>query len=250
MSTRQTPRLRTIEKVKPPYPLNKFPSDFGFKLGKELIYLLSTKTTSELQGPEWEEIFANCISANWKPSNIGLDDIELGNCVWSAKSVKQKYPSKVKTIRLISGRNSTVYSYGDKEAGNVNPSELGEKVLEIWNERVSAIREKYKHARTIVIIKSKSLEEVVVFEFETLRYEQSKFYWKWNKAGNLEGYDKNNDKHRFTWQWHGSQFTIKHDVPEDSLVIRIKKPEKFSKDKILKNIGFKKDWIEVSKKND
>mgnify|MGYP005864875673 CR=1 FL=1 len=42
--TNKFPRLRTVDKVKPPYPLNQFPSDFGQKLGKEIVYLLVTKT--------------------------------------------------------------------------------------------------------------------------------------------------------------------------------------------------------------
>ena len=37
---KKSPRLRTVDKVKPPYPLNKFSKDFGYKLGKELIFHL------------------------------------------------------------------------------------------------------------------------------------------------------------------------------------------------------------------
>ena len=54
-----TPRLRKVEKVKPPHPLDKFPSGFGFKPGKEIVYLPATKSGPSLEGPEWEQIFSN-----------------------------------------------------------------------------------------------------------------------------------------------------------------------------------------------
>jgi hypothetical protein len=37
------PRLRTVDKSFPPFPLNEFPKDFPFILGKELVYLLASK---------------------------------------------------------------------------------------------------------------------------------------------------------------------------------------------------------------
>ena len=59
--TNKSPRLRTVDKVKPPFPLNQFPADFGRKLGKEIVYLLATKPIPSLEGSEWEHIFASCI---------------------------------------------------------------------------------------------------------------------------------------------------------------------------------------------
>ena len=56
------------------------------------------------------------------------------------KTVKTKKPSIQKTVRLISGRNSPVYSFGEKQISEVNPDNLGSQVLEIWNDRVSAAR--------------------------------------------------------------------------------------------------------------
>ena len=85
--TNKSPRLRTVDKVKPPYQLNQFPADFGQKLGKEIVYLLATKSTPSLEGSEWEQIFASCIGAEWKPSNVGLDDVILGVCAWGAKTM-------------------------------------------------------------------------------------------------------------------------------------------------------------------
>lgn len=245
----KSPRLRTVNKSKPAFPLNDFPKDFPILLGKEIIYLLATKGKSELEGSDWESIFACCIGAEWKPSNVGLDDVVMGNTAWGAKTVKSKHPSKQKRIRLISGRNSPVYSYGERIDTSADPNLIGKHVLDIWNERVSAIREKYKHVRTIVLIKSSDLSEVVVFEFDTIRYDDELFKWEWNINKNLVGKEKKSGLHKFTWQPHGSQFTIVEEVPEKSLVIQVKQPPLLDKDKVLDTLGVDNSWITVFHKN-
>ena len=242
---KRTPRLRTVDKVRPPYPLNKFPETFGYTLGKEIVYLLATKSIPDLRGSDWEQIFATSINAEWKPSNVGLDDVVLGNCAWSAKSVKNQNPKTVKRVRLISGRNSPAYSF-DETNLDADPNKLGGLVLDIWNERVSAIREKFKHLRTVVLVKSDDLLTLAVFEFETIRYDPELFFWKWNKNNNLEGYAKEDQKHHFTWQRHGSQFTVIEEVPDDCLLIEARKPPKLEKEAVLKAINFDKTWVTVT----
>ncbi|MEO8148656.1 MAG: hypothetical protein ABI723_13505 [Bacteroidia bacterium] len=245
MAKDNSPKLRTVNKSVSAFPLNEFPKDFPFLLGKELIYLLASKGKPILEGSDWENIFANCIGADWKPSNVGLDDIVMGNTAWGAKTVKATKPSTQKKVRLISGRNSLVYSFGEKIDTSSDANMFGKLVLDIYNERVSAIREKYKHLRTVVLVKSNDLSEVSVFEFETIRYDPELYKWEWNKNKNLVGIEKRNGEHRFTWQPHGSQFTILEDVPAKSLVIRIKQPKKLDKEKILTALGFDKSWITV-----
>jgi hypothetical protein len=249
MAQDKSPKLRTVNKSVAAFPLNEFPKDFPFLLGKELIYLLASKGKPELEGSDWENIFANCIGADWKPSNVGLDDVVMGNTAWCAKSVKSTRKKKKKTVRLISGRNSLFYSFGERIDTKSDPVLIGKLVLDIWNERVSAVREKYKHLRTVVLMKSNNLSEVCVFEFETIRYDHELYKWEWNKNNNLIGIDRKTNEHRFTWQPHGSQFTIIEDVPEKSLIIRIKQPEQLDKEQILQALGFDKSWITVIKKN-
>ncbi|MBI3580503.1 MAG: hypothetical protein HY098_00230 [Nitrospinae bacterium] len=244
----ESPKLRTVNKVKPPYAINDFPRDFGQIIGGELVYLLATKGRPDLEGPEWEAIFAKSIGAEWKPSNIGLDDVVLESCAWGAKTVKAKAPSKQKSVRLISGRNSPYYSFDVENVKEIPPNEVGNKVLSIWNERVADIRKRHKHLRTVVMVKSHDLSEVFIFEFETVRYDSEIYAWKWNKSKNLEGLEKGSNRHKFTWQPSGAQFTIIEDVPEDGLIIRIKKPKKLDKQKVLKDIGFDKSWVTVIKK--
>lgn len=247
--SKKSPKLRTVNKSLPPYPLNEFPKEFPYILGMELVYLLASKGKPILEGPEWESIFATCIGAEWKPSNVGLDDVILGNTAWGAKTVKATNPSKQKKVRLISGRNSPVYSFGDKIDTNADPNLVGKSILEIWNERVSSIREKFQNLRTVVLVKSNDLTEVVVFEFDTIRYDPELFAWEWNKNSNLEGIEKSSTEHRFTWQPHGSQFTIIEDVPEQGLVIKIKQPPILDKAKILTTLGFDKSWVTITQKN-
>lgn len=247
---RKSPKLRTVNKSQPPFPLNQYGSDFPYILGREIVYLLASKGKGVLEGSEWEEIFANCIGADWKPSNVGLDDVVLGNTAWGAKTVKSSVKdfSNVKKVRLISGRNSPVYSYGETIDTNADPSLIGALVLEIWNERVSSIREKFKHLRTVVLVKSDDLSQVAVFEFDTVRYDHELYDFSWNKNGNLEGFDKGTSNKRFTWQPHGSQFTIIEDVPEHTMILKIKKPEPLDKTKVLEAIGFDNSWVTVERK--
>ncbi len=218
-------------------------------LGKEIIYLLASKGKAVLEGAEWESIFADCIGAEWKPSNVGLDDVILGNTAWGAKTVKATNPAAQSKVRLISGRNSPVYSFGDTIDRKADPNLVGKSILDIWNERVSAVREKFQNLRTVVLIKSNDLSEVVVFEFETIRYDPELFVWAWNKNGNLVGVIKSTKEHRFTWQPHGSQFTIIEDVPEKSLLIQIKQPATLNKEAILSALGFDKSWITITQKD-
>ena len=254
MSKRQSPKLRTVTKSVSAYPLNQFNNDFPYILGQEIVYLLASKGRADLQGDEWEQIFAQCIGADWKPSNVGLDDVVMGNTAWGAKTVKSNIKDfkDLKQIRLISGRNSPVYSYGGTIDTNADPNIIGQQVLDIWNERVSAIREKFKHLRTVVLVKSNDLSQVAVFEFDTIRYDSDLFDFVWNKNGNLEGYDDgaehNSQNKRFTWQPHGSQFTITEIVPKKTLILKIKQPEKLDKNKVLTAIGFDKSWVTIEHK--
>jgi len=118
-------------------------------------------------------------------------------------------------------------------------------VLNIWNERVSSVRAKYNHLRTVVLVKSEDLLEVAAFEFDTELYMPEKFTWEWNKNKNLEGRERDTGYHRFTWQPHGSQFTIIEDIPEQRLAIRLKSPPPLERDRVLETMNFDDSWIEI-----
>jgi len=241
----KTPKLRSVSKSKPPYKLNEFPNHFPYLIGEQLIYILATRGETDIEGKEWEQIFAYAIGAEWKPSNVGLDDIVLGNTAWGAKSVKHQNPVNQRRVRLISGRNDLQFSFGFIAQPGEKPDETGELVLNIFNERVSKIREIVKNVRTVVLIRSYDLTEVAIFEFDTIRYDPELYFWKWNKSKNLEGYSKKDNSHKFTWQSGGTQFTIIEEVPDNLTIISIRKPDIIDKDFILSKIGFDKSWISV-----
>lgn len=246
----QEPKLRSVNKSTPPYLFNKFPRDFPFKVGEQLVYILATRGETNIEGKEWESIFANALGAEWKPSNVGLDDIVMGNTAWGAKSVLSLKPSTTPKIRLISGRNDLINSYDFVGQPGTLPNEHGKMVLEIYNERVSSIREHYKHLRTVVLIRSKSLLECSIYEIDTVMYAHEKFYWEWgkgNRKNNLYGYYKNTKEQKFTWQSGGTQFTIFENVPKERLVINIRKPDLVPKDFVLDKVGFSPDWITVTR---
>ncbi len=189
-----------------------------------------------------------CIGAEWKPSNVGLDDVILGNTAWGAKTVKATHPAQQPRVRLISGRNSPVYSFGETIDTRHDPNQVGQSILEIWNERVSAVREKFQNLRTVVLVKSDNLTEALVFEFDTIRYDPELFTWQWNNNGNLRGIEKASLAHRFTWQPHGSQFTIIEEIPANSLIVKIKEPEPLNKEEALKALGFDRSWITITRR--
>lgn len=157
--------------------------------------------------------------------------------------MKNANPWNAKKVRLISGRNSPVYSYGTAVGVDSDPNLLGREVLNIWNARVEAIRAKYPHVRTVVLIKSNDLLNLTIFETETVRYDPDLYQWKPNKNGNLQGW--RGDEHCFTWQPHGSQFTIVEKVPDNKICIKLRDPGKIKEKDVLKILGVDDSWIEV-----
>ncbi len=237
-------RLRTVDKIEPPYPLGKFPRGMVLNVAANIVYLVHTRGEARLEGPDWERIFADSIGATWTPSNIGLDDVRLGTCCWGAKTVKSATPARATRVRLISGRNSLDYSFGESDPRQLRPQVVGARILDIWNARVAHVRERFSHCRTVVLLKSDDLSEIAVFEHETIRFEPKEYVWSWNKNRNLEGHDRSGE-HRFTWQPHGSQFTIVERVPSDRIACRIRLPEPMSLERVLDQLGFDESWVEL-----
>lgn len=235
-----TLKLCNANKIPPPYPLGEFPANFIEKVGKEIVYLLCTKTETSLEGSEWERIFAKAVGVDWKPSVVVLDDVVSENCAWSVKTVKGTLSQK--RVRLISGRNSPSYSFNEGVINkNADPVLIGHEVIAIWNTRVENVLSRFPHMRTIVLIRSEDLRTLRVFEVDTKRYNAKLYDWSWNKRGNLEGYREGN--HCFTWQPHGSQFTIIEDIPDNCIDFRIKTVPKLDEKTILNSIGFDSSWI-------
>ena len=227
------------------YPLNQFPEAVIQEIGKGLVYHIAT-SPADITGDAFCRIFADAIKGEALGTPLGVVDARWGEvCGWSVKTVKQKNPYDVKQVRLITGRNAPNYS-----AGINNPladiEKTGNVVLEIYNTRIHEAREKYGDLRFLVFIRGLEKLEFVIFErsFEPLVI--NNYTWSENPNGNLEAYQKG--EHFFTWQPHGSQLTIKEDVPESATRFRIKQqPHQLTKESVLELAGFDSQWIEIQK---
>jgi len=86
-------------------------------------------------------------------------------------------------------------------------------VLSIWNNRVNEALDRYTDLRIVVLIRNMTTRQFRIFEEEAQRFVPTEFRWSFNAQGNLEGHNKTTGEHQFTWQPHGSQFTILRPVP-------------------------------------
>lgn len=200
---------------------------------------------TDITGADWGDAFAQAIKGLHLDSPVGIADVVLNKNCWSMKTVKNSDPFSAKNIRLISGRCSPDYSYGIADP-HKDVQKTGEAVLGIWNERVNIANDHYSQLRTSILIRSNDLLSYSLFEEETLRYRTTDYRWDVNKNGNLIGLDKN-EKVCFTWQPHGSQFTIHTEIPDSSVKFTIKQPPKLERKEILEKIHFDTSWITIIK---
>jgi hypothetical protein len=202
---------------------------------------------TDITGDEFGSIFAESIQGLHRQKPLGVTDVTWNGCSWSIKTVKVAKPHNHKQIRLITGRNSPTYSYGISDPLK-NISKTGEAVLNIWNERVNQSLNNRDDLRVIVLVRNMSSLEFTLFEYEAVRYPAGNYSWQCNKHGNLEGIDLSTKKHCFTWQPHGSQFTIIETIPGSAYKFRIKKhPDILKLQQVLDLIQFDESWIEKVK---
>ena len=239
------PRLRDSARLTTHdlYPLNQFPDDIIHRIGGYLVYLIYIGR-KDLSGDDWGDAFASAIDGTHLASPVGIADVEVGRSCWSMKTVKATNPFNQTTARLISGRCSPDYSYGITDP-HEDIQRTGEAVLGIWNERVNIARDHYSQVRTGVLIRSPDLSTYVLYEEDTDRVRTTDFEWRVNSNGNLEAYDSTG-VHRFTWQPHGSQFTIIDKVPERATRFTIRVPERrLSKEDVLATLAYDDSWITI-----
>jgi len=206
-----------------------------------LVYLIHTGR-KDISGDDFGDAFAYALNGHHLASPLGIADVELDKLAWSAKTVKQNNPFQAKTVRLISGRCSPDYSYGITDP-HEDVQKTGTAVLNIWNERVNIAQDNYAAVRTAILIRSNDLLSYVLFEEENHRYRTSDYTWSTNKNGNLIGVSKESGEPCFTWQPHGSQFTIHTSVPESAKRFKLKKPPTIDAHSVLKNLNFDESWI-------
>ncbi|MBO4555525.1 MAG: hypothetical protein J5706_02105 [Elusimicrobiales bacterium] len=239
------PRLRDAARLgsHEPYPLNEFPDDILVKIGGYFVYLLYIGR-KDISGNDWGDALAEAVGGEHLDAPLGIADVSKDKLCWSAKTVKQKDPFSCKSVRLISGRCSPDYSYGITDPHS-DIQKTGTAVLQIWNERVNIANDNYSQARTSVLIRSYDMLSYCLFEEDTRRYRTSDYTWKVNPNGNLIGMDNKSGNICFTWQPHGSQFTIHSSVPENCAKFTVKAPPVLKKDEILESLCFNESWVKI-----
>lgn len=242
----RNPKLRDSKRLltNEPYPINEIPNEIIKLIGKQIVYMLCVGY-KDLSGDEWGDVFAKAVGGEHLQSPVGIADVVLGKMAWSMKTVKKSSPLKINSvIRLISGRCSPDYSYGI-----TNPHEdiqkTGRAVLNIWNERINIAQDYYNPVRTSILVRDNNLTTFSLFEEENHRYVASEYEWRENRNGNLVGINVETGKICFTWQPHGSQFTIHTHIPKSAMKFKIKQPPKLDVDETLRQISYSDDWVEI-----
>lgn len=247
MSNSKHPRLRDSKKLKTNeiYEIGNFSDDLINSIGAGIAYLIHIGR-KDITGDDWGDIFAESINGTHFASPIGIADVACGKMAWSLKTVKASNVLKCKNIRLISGRCSPDFSFGIQDP-HQNIQNTGRAVLAVWNERINIAYDNYNPVRVTILIRNNSLSEFCLFEEHIERYKTSDYRWEENKNGNLIGININTGETKFTWQPHGSQFTIHQNVPKDAIKFRLKRPPVIDKATALSNIKFDSSWIEIIK---
>ena len=240
----QGPRLRGGWNSPTPYPLGQIPDSVILSIAGNIVYLnaVGQDMQGHNAGDEWGDIFAAAVNGEHFKSPLGIADVALGNTAWSAKTVKSKTPASVRRLRLISGRNAPVFSYGN-DATFADVQETGRQVLEIWNARVEEAAQQYPHLRTIFLIRNMEKLQFKIFEVQTTQFDPADYTWRLNANNNLEGRTAQGDTHAFTWQPHGSQFTIIRQVSGSARSFSIRKPETLDPQQVLSSLGYSDDWV-------
>ena len=176
---------------------------------------------------------------------LGIADVEFNGGAWSVKTIKSERPFELPVARLISGRNSPVYSLGITDP-LANLENTGRAVLSVWNARVNEAMNIYDDLRIVVMVRNMETREFLIFEEEAQRFTPSDYSWSLNRHDNLEGHDRTSGEHSFTWQPHGSQFTILRRVTASARRFRINPNVPLVQpDTILAAIRFNPDWITI-----
>ena len=239
-------RTRSGYTKREPYPLNQFPESVIQEIGKGLVHHMAI-SSADISGDAFCRIFADAIEGEALGKPLGVVDARWNGCGWSVKTVKtlrNSTPYDAERVRLISGRNNPNYSAGISDP-LADIQATGKVVLEIYNSRISEAREEYGDLRFLVFIRNLARREFVIFERPIDPIVIDNYSWSKNVNGNLEGHQ--GQKHVFTWQPHGSQFTIIEDVPPAVTRFSInQQPSKIPRDHVLEVVGFVPEWIEIN----
>lgn len=239
------PRLRDNQGREPfeLYPLGGVPDNILVGIGKWITYRY-TVGQADIDGEDWGDIFAKALGGEHLGAPLGLADVVYENMAWSVKSIKHRNPHTARNIRIISGRCSPAYSFGITDP-NADIAATGAAVLSIYNERISLAKTRYEPLRTSILIRNMNSLEFSLYEQDTSRYNAQEYEWVVNAGGNFEGIEIATGKHKFTWQPHGSQFTILYDISTSAQKFTIRRPPVLDFDETMEQIGFDDSWVTI-----
>lgn len=227
-----------------PWPIGQIPRDKIIKLGR-LLTLHLAKEQTDLSGDGFSKMLSASIDGLHTGKPVGIADMALNGTAWSVKTVKAARPFKTKKVRLISGRNSPDYSF-EIENPHDDIQRTGAAVLNIWNSRLDKTRSEHDDVRVMVLVRNMETKEFLLFEEELTRYAAADYEWSYTKGKNLQGRRKSDDKHCFTWQFHGGQFTVIRDIPGSRKHFRINRNIPIiPAEHVERLIQFQEDWIVI-----
>lgn len=240
------PRLRgSADAAIGPWPVGQIPDSVVLRMGKHIVHRLAMGE-KDISGDDYGDLLAKGVDGEHGAKPLGVVDVVRNGCGWSAKTIKQRAPHDAAEVRLISGRNSPDYSLGISDPRQ-NIAHTGRAVLAVWNQRVLESHGEYDDLRLMVLVRNMDAQEFLLFEEEVKRFPDGNYEWRENKRGNFEGVEKATGRHCFTWQPHGSQFTIIRLVPGSARRFRINRavPE-IEPEHVWHMINYEDDWIDIT----
>ena len=179
------PRVKTrdgIEKHEP-YPLAEFPHEVIQSISKCVVHLKAVGH-ADMSGDQFSRIFSDAIDGMSYGKPVGIADVSWNGCCWSVKTIQHKQPHEATKIRLISGRNSPVYSSGiDNPFADLQAT--GSSVLNIYNERINKTKWDHDDTRPVVLIRHMQAQEFTIFERPIVPFVAADYKWRLNARKNL-----------------------------------------------------------------
>lgn len=243
------PRLRgSRNHYSGPWPIGDVPHRVLLKTGEQIVHRLAIGH-ADITGDDFGTIFANAVDGVHRESPLGIADVIANGTAWSLKTIKHKNPGQQSHVRLISGRNSPDFSLGISDPRK-NPEDTGHAVLAIWNSRINESLNHHDELRIAVLIRNMTDRTFCLFEQPAGLFPAHDYRWEFNNRGNLEGYEKSTGAHCFTWQPHGSQFTIMRLVPGSAKRFSINRNVPLvAAEHVLRIIRFDSGWINLGRSN-
>lgn len=224
--------------------MGQIPDTVLVNAGRLLVHRMAVGM-SNLDGNDWGTIFAEAIGGDHRSRPLGTADVVWNGCAWSVKTIQHKNPFRAKRVRLITGRNSPAYSLNIENPYR-DPEATGRAAIAVWNARVNEALGEHEDLRVVVLIRNWQTREFTIFEEAAQRFVPDDYRWEFNKRGNLEAREKTTGEHCFTWQPHGSQFTVKRDVPGSARHFSIGPNVGIVPvDSVLSYVQYRPDWIDI-----